>query len=869
MFKKIKSAMLITILPVIVITLAISLAISIYTGKSIIKYEIEQKMISIASLESNRIENFLKLTNSKNSVTADFVSLTYDKQDLSLYENILVDMLESNTAAYGHFICFEPYIFDKTQKYVTPYVSYKDGIPFVSYDYSNADYDYLNQEFYLKVKETKKPYISGAVFDKVSEVYMITMVTPILDHDKNFIGCVGTDIDLSYLSTLVNYYNTDDKKMYIVDKAGNYITNKDFNKVKNGDNILNEIDDYFLESAMEIANTDSGTKEYIENGIHYIIYYCTLEGLDWKLIIATYEDKVNAPILAMTKYYVIISIISILVIILAILLLIRQKVEKPIETIITEFDNIAKNSYDTSIPANMLSRGDEFGILANALGNMKTKIKDYQLDLEDSLQKNLSFAEETQQQNESLIESENHLRDALDYINSIFNAIPHMIYVFDSNGNCIDNRGNEREFLSKDGALVGKNILEFNIDKNLKKEVLGHIKEVAGTDKVTEFKMTLFLENKFEKYEMRAAGCSNDTAVIIGMNTTGLYNHIEKIEYLSYHDQLTGLFNRRYFDELLLPLVSEENYPCSIVSADVNNLKLINDSFGHLKGDELLLSFASVLNNSIIADENIVRVGGDEFTIILPRTSNEKATKLIDAIKEDCKNYKINGITLSVSFGISTITSNKTTVEDAIKQSEDLMYQNKMYEAPGRRAATIEVIRKTLAEKNPREQAHADRVGKICELFAIEYGMSEAEQQIVKTAGTLHDIGKIGISEDLLNKREGLTDEEYVEVRKHPDIGYRILQSAGNMKDIAEIVLAHHERWDGHGYPKGISGDTISVKARMVAIVDAYDAIINTRTYRDGQSTEICISELRQCSGTQFDPTLVELFIEKVLPHLH
>ncbi len=868
MFKKTKTTLLIIIIPVIVVTMAINLYMSTQTGKAIINSEIEKKTEAISTLNSNIIESYVAQTIAKDSSVANFVALTYTQKNIDLYERVLINTLESNGAAYGHFIAFEPYIFDESKEFVGPYVSLVNGEATISYDYSTSYYNYTNQEFYQVTKETRKPYISNAIYDDISNKYMITVSTPIIDRQNNFIGCVSTDIDLTYLSVLIDRYNTNDSQMYIVDSEGNYLTHSDFSKVKNGDNILNEIDPSFSNTAMEIAKSEKGSAIYTEYGKDYVVYYNTLEDLGWKLIFVTDEATINAPITLLKNKYIVISLISILLLSFSIIIIINRRVEKPIEMLLWEFDKIGKNIYSASIPENVLIRKDEFGILANSLADMKTKLKDYQLDLEESLLQNVEFAEEAKLQNECLLQSESHFRDAINYIDSIFSAIPNLIYVFDKDGLCIDNRGTDSENFASDQTLVGTHILDFALDEGLKKEVLCHIQDVAGTNKVTEFKMNIIYNNRIFNYEMRAAGCINNTAVIVGNDVTSLHNHIEKIEYLSYHDQLTGLYNRRYFEELLLPMVNEENYPCCIISADVNGLKLINDSFGHIKGDELLLSFAKVLFNSEIADENIVRVGGDEFFIVLPKTSKEVADKHLQKIKEDCKNYKINGIDLSVSFGVGEITRNDKSIEATIKDAEDIMYQNKMYDAPSRRAATIDVISKTLAEKNPREQAHSNRVGKVCEIFADKYGMSKTQQQVVKSSGVLHDIGKIGISEDLLNKEKELTEREFLEVKKHPDIGFRILESAGNMKDIAQIVLAHHERWDGLGYPKGLKGEEIPIEARMVAIVDTYDAIVHTRTYRDGQTKETSIEELRRCSGTQFDPELVELFIDKVIPEL-
>lgn len=336
----------------------------------------------------------------------------------------------------------------------------------------------------------------------------------------------------------------------------------------------------------------------------------------------------------------------------------------------------------------------------------------------------------------------------------------------------------------------------------------------------------------------------------------------EELEYLSYHDQLTGLYNRRFLVEAIEKLDIKDNYPLALVMADVNGLKLINDSFGHTKGDELLIKTSEVIKRGCRENDIVARAGGDEFVMLLPKTDAVEAEKIVSRIKADCSRERVASIEPSVSFGWEVKLHELDDINVVYKKAEDYLYKRKLFEGPSMRGKAISAIISTLHEKNKREEMHSIRVSALCEKVGKALGLSEAEIQELKTAGLLHDIGKIAINENILNKAGKLNEEEKEEINNHPEIGHRILCSVNDMSDIAEYVLSHHERWDGRGYPRGLKGEEIPIQARILAIADAYDAITSERSYRSALPAEFAIKELRNNKGTQFDPELVEIFIE-------
>lgn len=334
--------------------------------------------------------------------------------------------------------------------------------------------------------------------------------------------------------------------------------------------------------------------------------------------------------------------------------------------------------------------------------------------------------------------------------------------------------------------------------------------------------------------------------------------------YLSYHDALTGLYNRRFSEQELKRLDTEANLPLSIILGDVNDLKIINDAFGHDQGDELLRKAAKAIQSACRKADIVARWGGDEFVILLSEIGKEETEKIVSRIKNDLHaNLQVNAVNVSMSFGWDTKTRKAEDILKVLKNAEDIMYKHKIIENKGKRGNIITTIINTLHEKNPREEAHSKRVSLLCQTLGKAMGLSESEISRLKVAGLLHDIGKIAIEERILNKPGKLTDKEWEQIKLHPDIGYRILNSSYEMADLADCILAHHERWDGKGYPKGLKGEEIPLISRIISLADSYDAMISRRSYRAALSYEEALLEIERNSGTQFDPQITKVFIEQ------
>ena len=355
----------------------------------------------------------------------------------------------------------------------------------------------------------------------------------------------------------------------------------------------------------------------------------------------------------------------------------------------------------------------------------------------------------------------------------------------------------------------------------------------------------------------------------IAADITDLKVGEEKLKYLSLHDPLTGLYNRIYFEEEMRRIEKARYKTVGIVSCDVDGLKLVNDTLGHDQGDKLLIAAAKVIRESFREGDLVARMGGDEFSIILPNTDESAVESACQRIQESVVGYNAvhPELPLSISAGFAIGSGFHRNLRDLFKDADNHMYRKKLYHTQSVRSAIVKTLVNTMKARNLTAEKNVTRLEKLVTSMGAFIVLPESIISDLSLLAKFHDIGKVGISDAILFKKGPLTSEERTEMNRHCEIGYRIALSAPELIPIADWILKHHEWWNGQGYPLGIHGEEIHIECRLLAIADAYEALTSGRPYRKACSHVEAVSELLTHSGTQFEPALVKKFVQMLETH--
>lgn len=333
----------------------------------------------------------------------------------------------------------------------------------------------------------------------------------------------------------------------------------------------------------------------------------------------------------------------------------------------------------------------------------------------------------------------------------------------------------------------------------------------------------------------------------------------QRFEFLASHDILTGTYNRNAFERYIRGTLPEERYPVGMLLFDVDGLKLLNDGFGHGEGDLLLTYFAETLKKEFQAPARIFRIGGDEFAAVVPNVKSDEIAGIQERIKEQVEAFELP-IQASISSGFGVIGSKDEHLEDVFRDAEDRMYRNKLWEKRKERRSMSETLIKSLQSRTHEDYSHFTRIEELAMKMAEVLELDDHARMVLRKLAYAHDIGKLATPHEILYKPDNLSEEEWTVMRKHSEVGYRIALGLNDLALAASDILLHHEHWDGTGYPHGLKGTDIPLTARIIAILDAYDAMTHERCYRERLSHREAVEELKNCAGTQFDPELVEIF---------
>ncbi|MDL2237378.1 diguanylate cyclase [Christensenellaceae bacterium OttesenSCG-928-K19] len=335
----------------------------------------------------------------------------------------------------------------------------------------------------------------------------------------------------------------------------------------------------------------------------------------------------------------------------------------------------------------------------------------------------------------------------------------------------------------------------------------------------------------------------------------------DKLLFLAHHDLLTHTLNRSYFEEMLEKISELEHLSCALIMLDLNGLRFVNDTFGRSKGDDLLAEAAHIFERAAAKKDGIVaRTGGDEFVILVESDSPEEAESICRQIDEECTATKYRKIPLHVSWGIDFSAQAQRDIHKMYEKAEERMYRKKLLDSDSLHNHIISSLKTALESRHLETADHMSRMEKIVLSMGKATRLTSTELDRLVLLASLHDIGKVAIPDHIINKPGRLTNEEFEVMKTHSEVGRRIAISSQELACIADEIRHHHERWDGKGYPQGISGEKIPVLSRMVGVADAYDVMTNARPYKTPIPHKQALEELHRCSGTQFDPDIVNVF---------
>ena len=731
-------------------------------------------------------------------------------------------------------------------------------------------FDPRTRPWYKAAKKSGKTSFSPLYKHFVLDDLTVSVGTPVYDKEGSLIGVLGTHITLSRMDQYLNdIVKRNGASAVIVDKnTGELVANSlqipNFKVDADGSlkmTGINEINNSSIIRGYEnyLANNDEDHVVVNGESSHINISEFKTTGVDMLLITSIPDAILTRDIYETIRLTIIFSTIIMLTLSFLYISYVGNLL-KPLESLNLSAKKLNDGNFDERAK---IFREDEIGKLAATFNMLAATIGSHVEDLETKVKDRTEDLEAT---NTVLQENREQLKLILD-------STAEGIYGMDTEGLCTFCNESALRMLgySSQEELLGKN-MHFQIHHTRRDgtpfplsecKIMESFKNGRGVyvdDEIFWRKDGTFFDVRYSSYPQYRDG-KMVGSVITFMDNTERKKNEEHIKYLTYHDPLTNINNRLFFEEQIPVLDTEDNLPISVIFGDLNGLKLTNDIFGHAAGDRLLTEAAAAFKKASGNEGLAARIGGDEFALIMPNTDADRAKDVIEEIRKSFSNENSNDIIGSVSLGASTKTSAEESMHEMIEIAENLMYKDKTINRNKNNKNMIRKIINNLHNRSPREKRHSENVSVLCEKIAEEMGLSKALIKRLGENGYFHDIGKIVLEDDILNKHRDLTEEEYRKMQQHSVVGYRILNLFDDTIDLAEGVLSHHEHWDGTGYPKGIKGEEIPLSSRIIAVAEAYDAMTNDN-YDRRKTNDEAVEEIIRLSGVRFDKDAVEAFIK-------
>ena len=750
------------------------------------------------------------------------------------------------------------------------YYSVTDDLTAGEFVMDAGAFDPRTRNWYAAAKDAEGPVFSPIYKHFVMPDLTVSASCPVRAGDGTLKGVLGVHITLSKINGyLEETMRSKGGVAAIVEReSGAYVANsmglpnfsllpdgrvRRISAKEEGNEVLKAAYEEYLRTGEYDMKIEDGAEAFFVRMEEY-----RLDELDLLIFTAIPERIFTASVFSSMRLALVL-VILVLLIAITIYSALASAFMRPMEELIDAAEQFSRGDLEKRAT---VARDDEIGRLSRSFNAMADNIHLLVGTLESKVKERTAKLEKA---NAALNESEDRLRLILD-------STAEAIYGIDAEGCCTFANASCLKMLGygREEELLGRNM-----------HVLTHHSRGGGVPILSsECKICRVLstgESAFADDEVfwRADGECFDVeysvypqykegefigAVVAFMDNTERRKNRVYIDFLTYHDALTGLYNRMYFEKALKRFDAEEHLPVTIIFGDVNGLKLTNDVFGHAVGDALLKRSAEILKKVCRESDVVARVGGDEYAILLPQTGPEAAKKIIERIRNEFGKERLLAIKASISMGYAVKTGADDQLERTVKDAEDVMYKEKTLDRKTVAAEMVRTILETLYTRSPREQRHSLAVSELCADTGRALCLPEPETRRLREMGLLHDIGKIAVDEGLLNKNGTFTKEERKNIEQHPAVGYRILNLFDDTIDLAEGVLYHHENWDGSGYPIGARGEEIPRQARILRVAETYDALRGA--FRSiAMSHEEALEEIERHSGGMFDPEIVKIFV--------
>lgn len=719
-----------------------------------------------------------------------------------------------------------------------------------------AEFDLRTRPWYKKAMENQHLVFTEAFLNASKDSMIITVAVPVKDRDGKILGVVAGDVSLDGILRLVNEIEESDTAFtMLLDGKDNVLASTELGHFPPEE--INHISAVSQPAAQVFANFQEGISRITDKGEEGYLSIHRVPDTEWRVGSFVTVSKLMDDQIAVVRFFAMLLGASALVLMLM-LYVQRKYIIQPVLALDNDIQDI---SVDEDLVHRLdTHKKDPFVTIRHSINHMLDRAHQLFVQKEESLSKLMAAEETLRLQHADLLKGKEALSISEERYRAIVSAMPDIIFQLDGAGNFTDcSVSDESQLIMPREMFIGKNLRDV-MPPEIAHKGLEVIDQALTSGMLSSFEYSLDTANGKMHYELRVSTVRPGEVIAISRNITEQKINRLHIEYLSYHDQLTGLYNRRFFEEELRRLDTERNLPFTLAMADVNGLKLTNDAFGHIAGDNLLIRVSEIIAGECRADDIVARIGGDEFVILFPQTSAADAENILKRITTAVMNEQTEKIVLSVSIGNATKTDAAQAMNDVFAKAEENMYRKKLAESQSMRHETVQVILKTLNEKSAREKGHSERVGAACRAIGEAMGLDAQDLHELETAGFMHDIGKIAISESLLNRTGDMTEDEMDEIKKHAEVGYQIMKSVDAYSSMAEYILSHHERWDGSGYPRKLKGSEIPLFSRIIAVAEAYDTMTEYQPYRTGMSKSEAMAEIKRVAGVQFDAEVVSIF---------